>query len=341
MARSKDTTPTLVGLFLFVGLVILGLLILQYGKIPKGEIEQYTLYARFSDATGILEGSDVRLGGAKIGQVAALPVLNETFDQVLVTLSINEGINLPRNAEITISGAGLLGDKYVSIQVPAGTKPDQVGYFKAEETVDGISASSLTTLQVKVENLSEKAGNALADVQTGVVRITAAVDEFEKMARNINIAVDKFNNGVMSDANVSDLRSTMEKLRKTSENLATASAKLDPVLDKGGKTFDNIDSTLAEIRGIFQDLKPVTEKVKTSVDRIGTAADSLNLGVQKLTTGDGLLPALVNDQNLRDQFTALIRNTKQHGILFYKDEDAQSKSSKEQRKAPSTPLFRR
>ena len=233
MPKPKDNTPVLVGLFLFVGLVILGLLILQFGKIPKGKVPRYTMYARFSDATGILAGSDVRLGGAKVGQVAGLPELNETFDRVVVTLEINEGIGLPRNAEITVAGAGLLGDKYISVQVPEGTDPAKVGYYKAEETVEGISAGSLTSLQVKVENLSEKAANALTDVQAGVGRITVAVDEFEKMARNINVAVDKFNQGVLSEANVADLRTTMEKLRKTSENLASASEKLGPDAGQG------------------------------------------------------------------------------------------------------------
>lgn len=342
MARSKDNTPVLVGLFLFVGLVILGILILSYGKFSKGKVPSYTLYARFSDATGILPGSDVRLGGAKVGRVVSLPVLNDTFDQVIVTLEVNEGVGIPRNAEVTIAGAGLLGDKLVSVQVPAGTDRSKVDFYKAGDTIEGISAGSLTSLQNKVEALSEKATNALADVQGGVARITTAVDEFEKVARGVNVAVDKFNTGILSDENLGDFRQSMAKLRQTSENLADASSKLGPVLEKGGKTFDNLDATLADIRGIFTDLKPVTEKVKASVDRIGDAAISLDKGVKRLTEGDGLLPALVNDSSLREEFDRLVRNTRQHGLIFYRDDSDKEVSEKEKTKRPPpSPLFKR
>ena len=96
------------------------------------------------------------------------------------------------------------------------------------------------------------------------------------------------------------------------------------------------------MNAIFKDLKPVTEKVKTSVDRIGVAAVSLDRGVQRLTTGDGLLPALVNDNSLRDEFSSLVRNTRQHGLLFYRDDTGkkEKKEKKEPRPAPM-PMFRR
>ena len=335
MAKSRDFTATLVGLFLFVGLVILGLLIIQFGKIQRGHVPRYGLNFTFTDATGIIQGCDVRLGGAKIGVVGDTPVLNETFDRVVVHTQINEGIRLPRNAEITIAGAGLLGDKYVSIQVPAGTDPSKVGYLLEGETIEGMSAGSLTSLQMKVEELSVRATNALTDVQGGVTRIVSAVDEFEKVARSVNTSVDKLNNGVLSEDNLADVRASMQNLRKTSENFATASEKLGPALDKGSKAMDNIDATLAEIRAVFQDLKPVTEKVKTSVDRIGDAAISLDKGVRKLTTGDGLLPALINDRDLRDEFHALVTNLRHRGVLFYKDTaDKEERPRKETSKPP-------
>lgn len=337
MARPKDNTATLVGLFLFVGLVILGVLILQFGKFERRKIESYILYARFSDATGVLPGSDVRLGGARVGRVTSLPVLNETFDRVIVTLEINEGVGLPRNAEVTVAGAGLLGDKFISVQVPEGTDRSKVDYFKEGETIEGISAGSLTSLQNKIEALSEKATYALADVQGAVARITTAVDEFEKVGRNVNITVDKFNNGILSDANIADVRESLAKLRETSTNLSAASEKLAPVLDKGGKTFENLDATLVEIRGIFGDLKPITEKVKTSVDKIGDAAASLDIGVKRLTEGEGLLPALVNDASLNEDFNQLIRNTRKHGLLFYRDDTSEEKKKREENERPSSP----
>lgn len=341
MPKPREYTSTLVGLFLFVGLLIVGLIIIQFGKFQRGRVPRYDLFLSFTDATGILQGSDVRLGGAKVGIVADTPVLNETFDRVRVHALINEGVKLPRNAEITTAGAGLLGDKYISIQVPAGTDPEKVGYFRDGESVEGISAGSLTSLQMKVEELSVRAGNTLTDVQGGVTRITVAVDEFEKVARNVNIALDKFNKDVLSDANLADMRSSVQNLRKTTENFAAASEKLGPTLDKGGKAMDNIDATLADIRSVFQELKPVTEKVKVSADRIGDAATSLDRGVKRMTSGEGLLPALINDRNLRIEFQDLVSNLRQRGVLFYRDNAGKQRAKQARESAAPRPATRR
>ena len=341
MPKPREFTSTLVGLFLFVGLLIVGLIIIQFGKFQRGRVPRYDLFLSFTDATGILQGSDVRLGGAKVGIVAGTPTLNETFDRVRVHALINEGVKLPRNAEITTAGAGLLGDKYISIQVPAGTDPEKVGYFRDGESVEGISAGSLTSLQMKVEELSVRAGNTLTDVQGGVTRITVAVDEFEKVAHNVNIALDKFNTGVLSDANLADMRSSVQNLRKTSENFAAASEKLGPTLDKGGKAMDNIDATLADIRSVFQELKPVTEQVKVSVDHIGAAATSLDRGVKRMTSGEGLMPALINDRNLRLEFQDLISNLRQRGVLFYRDNAGKQRAKQAQEPVAPRPGTRR
>ena len=336
MARPKDNTATLVGLFLFVGLVMLGLLILQFGKFERRKVTSYMVYARFSDATGVLPGSDVRLGGAKVGRVASLPVLNETFDRVIVSLEINEGIGIPRNAEVTVAGAGLLGDKFISVQVPAGTDRTKVDFYKEGETIEGISAGSLTSLQNKIETLSDKATYALADVQGAIARITTAVDEFEKVGRNLNVAVDKFNTGFLSDENASDLRESISKLKVTTTNLATASEKLGPVLDKGSKTFDTLDATLGDLRGIMGEIKPIAENIKIGVKGIGDAVRSIDRGVTRITEGKGLLPALVNEPGLREEFNQLILNTRRHGLIFYRD-DTPKDRPKLKEGATSTP----
>jgi phospholipid/cholesterol/gamma-HCH transport system substrate-binding protein len=338
MAKPREFTATLVGLFLFVGLAILGLLILRFGNVKRGDVARYPLTISFTDATGLLKGTDVRLGGAVIGSVQALPRLNATFDRVLVDVEINEGIGIPRNAEISTAGAGLLGDKYVSIMVPAGTEPEKTGYFKAGETIEGISAGSLASLQMKVEDLSLKAGNALGDVQGAIVRISSAVDEFEKVARNVNVAVTKFNDGILAEENLASLRQSMQNLEKTSANFASASEKLGPTLDKGAKLFDEVDATLGEIKGVFAEVKPVAGKLQEGVGKIGAAAESVNRGVKRLTEGDGVLPALVNDRSLADEVRALAENLRRRGILFYRDEaGAEEAPARPARRAPVSP----
>ncbi len=81
MAVKEKRTEILVGLFLFIGLLICGILIVQFGRFQDRFQNKYEITLNFPDATGIQKGSDVKLGGAKVGVVSEKPVLNKTFSR--------------------------------------------------------------------------------------------------------------------------------------------------------------------------------------------------------------------------------------------------------------------
>ncbi|MDR1476241.1 MAG: outer membrane lipid asymmetry maintenance protein MlaD [Holosporales bacterium] len=78
-------------------------------KVKQG----YVLMARFDDVSGIMNGSDVKLNGIKIGVVKSLS-LDENY-QATVTLLIKEEIKVPKDSSASISTDGLMGNKFVSI----------------------------------------------------------------------------------------------------------------------------------------------------------------------------------------------------------------------------------
>ena len=59
-----------VGIFVAVGLAILAALVVQFGRLGEGFKTYYDLTVHFADASGLLKGSDVLMGGAKIGRVS-------------------------------------------------------------------------------------------------------------------------------------------------------------------------------------------------------------------------------------------------------------------------------
>ena len=59
----------------------------------------------------------------------------------------------------------------------------------------------------------------------------------------------------------------------------------------------------------------------------------------ELRSGDGLLPALMKDPELKDEFKTLITNLRQHGVLFYRDSAGKrgAAGTKETSPAPRIP----
>ena len=65
-----------VGMFVFVGLAVLAALVVQFGRLGEGFKSYYDLTVHFPMRAGCSKGSDVLMGGAKIGRVSGRPRLS-------------------------------------------------------------------------------------------------------------------------------------------------------------------------------------------------------------------------------------------------------------------------
>ncbi len=92
--------------------------------LKSGEVEVkaegYPVTAKFDNITGINAGSDVRIGGIKVGVVSDL-ALDETTYQAVATLLIRSNTKVPVDSSASIVSSGLLGDKFVQLVPGADT----------------------------------------------------------------------------------------------------------------------------------------------------------------------------------------------------------------------------
>ncbi|MGD9981079.1 MAG: MlaD family protein [Hyphomonadaceae bacterium] len=85
----------------------------------------YELTARFQRVDGVGVGTDVRISGVKVGVVRTVELDPETYDAVL-TLALNNGIQVLDQSNARIASDGLLGGAHVAIE-PAGLDPLPAG----------------------------------------------------------------------------------------------------------------------------------------------------------------------------------------------------------------------
>jgi phospholipid/cholesterol/gamma-HCH transport system substrate-binding protein len=78
----------------------------------------YTLNARFEHIDGLSVGGDVRIAGVKVGTVTEERIDPKTFTAV-VTLTVRDDIELPKDTAAAIISESLLGGKYISLS-PGG-----------------------------------------------------------------------------------------------------------------------------------------------------------------------------------------------------------------------------
>jgi phospholipid/cholesterol/gamma-HCH transport system substrate-binding protein len=76
----------------------------------------YIVKAKFDQVEGIIIGSDVRLSGIKVGSVVGLKLDPDNYNAVMTT-AVNAHVKLPMDSSMKIVTSGLLGGKYVLVDV--------------------------------------------------------------------------------------------------------------------------------------------------------------------------------------------------------------------------------
>jgi phospholipid/cholesterol/gamma-HCH transport system substrate-binding protein len=114
----KCAMETTVGVFFFVGLLLIGFMTVKLGHVSFFGDKTYPLSARFTSVTGLRAGSPVYMFGIEVGRVERLN-MDQKNQKAAVEVQIKQGINVYDDAIATIKTEGLIGDKYLRID-PGG-----------------------------------------------------------------------------------------------------------------------------------------------------------------------------------------------------------------------------
>lgn len=112
----KNILETLMGAIVLI--VAGGFLAFAYKGSDVRVEDGYTISGRFTNASGIALGSDIRIGGIKVGVVSNLDLDPKTYEAV-VTMQIRKSTQLPEDSSAAIVSSGLLGDKFIQL-TPGG-----------------------------------------------------------------------------------------------------------------------------------------------------------------------------------------------------------------------------
>ena len=95
--------------------VAVGFVFYVYSIIGSGQaVDAYTVQARFNAVDGIDVGSDVRIGGVKVGTVSQQVLDTDSFEAVL-TLNLDNAVKLPKDSEARITSGTLIGGAYIQL----------------------------------------------------------------------------------------------------------------------------------------------------------------------------------------------------------------------------------
>jgi phospholipid/cholesterol/gamma-HCH transport system substrate-binding protein len=174
-----------------------------------------------------LKGSDVLLGGARIGKVADGPRLVREGNGVLVPLKIYDYIKIPETSKFTVGSSGLLGDRFVSVTMPSGTPTK---FLSPNTTLNGARETG-------IDDLTREGGALVGDLR-GVVQ-------------KIDTTVTRLNDEVLSKETAENLRSSVAHLNEATSAFAESAKKLSPVVDKADSAMDSTKKAADDLQKVL------------------------------------------------------------------------------------------
>lgn len=292
MTSDERSTQTKVGIFIFIGIVVIGAMVVYFGRLGEGVRGYYNLRVEFPNASGIMRGSEVLLAGARVGRVASEPEILPSMEGVFVTLRIFEDVRIPKASEFTIGSSGLLGDKFIQIILKPGASA--ADFIAPDAVIQGGGEGG------GFGEIAENADQLIGELRTAIA--------------NVNTMAEKLNTGVLNDEGIASLSETLKNLKLTSERIATASADADKVvqqartavaageqtMESAKKAADELQRTLADVRGIVRDVR----------------------------RGQGALGMLIANREVAENLRALVANLRRHGVLWYRDRETEAPASR-------------
>ncbi len=340
-----------VGLFTLFGIILTCYLAIYFGRLADPLKKSYRITVHFANASGLLKGAQVLMGGATIGEVARRPEIPPDQDGVNVTLSINSSVKIPAGSQFAIRSSGLLGDAYVDV-VPPNLEESLTEEEEMLRLIPAAGSShfalnrSLTITHLR-PGLTVDSSDGGSEGPAGIEGLLASGDDFLSGLQTTNSQIQgilvKVDKELLTDRFMSDLHASAENVSSLTERLDGAAEELLP-----------------EIRIVITNLKEITERLKAVTESFQSTAgtlqaDSRKLGqvlqsansliedlsqlITKLTNGEGVFASLLNDDELNEDLAETItflraasENIKEHGILFYRDtagkeEDKRTKRS--------------
>lgn len=331
MSLKEKRPETLVGLFVLVGLLTLGALIVQFGRIGETKGDAYYVNVEFQDASGLIKGSEVRMGGAKIGQVLNMPELTDDLT-VMVKLSLDGRVKIYKESEFQIQSVSLLGDKMVVVLPPEVRNADAI--LADGASVKGGGTGGLEALQSDAESVAREARKLMKDARTSLLKFDSALDDIRVVSGRLGESLEKINEGVLGDENLEALQQSIANIEAATNSFKNVGEGLEPSVGEIEKAIASVkeaanaaEETFDVVRGEVKQISPALEELpatlaefRTAARKVGEFADSADKTLNGLSEGDGLLGTLVADEEVSDDTKIFIKNLKRHGVLGYKDD---------------------
>jgi phospholipid/cholesterol/gamma-HCH transport system substrate-binding protein len=287
---------TKLAIFLAITLTLTGILTQTIGNITFTKTSSYK--AIFSDVTGLLAATDVRIAGVKVGQVNKIQVFNQK--QALVEFTVDKKIRIPRSSRAEIKYGNLVGGRFLTLEegpgsamLPAGgtipisqTKPAldlDVLLNGFKPLFQALNPPDVNRLSFEIIQTLQGEGGTINDLLIRTASLTNTLADKDALIGDVI-------------ANLNTVLATVDQRDTQLDQLIVQLQRLFAGLAQDrqaiGDSLSGIDVLTGDVAGLLQDIRPA---LKPDIEHLGSIAAQLNSQKDDLTKQLRDLPVRVNE----------------------------------------------
>ncbi|TLW93739.1 MCE family protein [Saccharomonospora piscinae] len=252
---------------------------LSIANMNSADTETYR--ARFTDATSVLAGDDVRIAGVRVGQVEGVRIVDRRIAEV--EFELDRDRTLPGNAVAAIKFRNLVGQRYLALERgegPAGESIEPGEMIPLERTRPAVDLTELfngfkplfqalqpedvNTLSYEIVRVLQGEGGTVESLLSHTASLTTTLAEKDQVIGevidNLNLVLRTLNE------RTPQLSRLIERLQTFVSGLAGDREPIGEAIESIGELTDTTAGLLEEAR------RPLRE----DIDALGTLAGNLN-----------------------------------------------------------------
>jgi phospholipid/cholesterol/gamma-HCH transport system substrate-binding protein len=279
-------------IFIVVTTIATGLLVVTIGNVTFGETKEYK--AVFSDATGVVNGDDIRVAGVKVGNVENVEIINR--NNAVVTFKVDGDHQLTDSTQATVRYRNLVGQRYIALTQGVGssaamqegetiplprTAPalDLTVLFNGFKPLfEALSPADVNKLAYEIVTVFQGEGGTLESLLAHTASVTTTLASRDRI---IGQLIDNLNEVLVTLGNRDDeLSDLLIKLRRFVGGL---SQDREAILG----SLDSVSALAVETSDLVTGIRPA---LTTDIKQLRNVAGNLDRGKAEIDRALQVLP---------------------------------------------------
>ena len=261
----RERSPAVVGVISIVAIAVATTFAFFIDRIPMVK-QSYEVKAEFKDGAGLKSENQVRVAGIKVGTVSDIELVE---DRVVVTLEIDNGTEVPKDAFAEIKLATLLGTKFVDLEGKGG------GSLLEDGDLIPLDRTSVPYEIYQVSNqgtavLEDLDGEALNEM---LVELTKLTDVTQEELGSALEGLNKLGTG-LNDKD-EELRSLLSEADDLTGLLDDEGRHVNRLIDASNQVLGSLAQKREDVQSLLEVTKRMAADVSGLIDNNRHQLDSI------------------------------------------------------------------